>query len=478
MPDFFAQTMDLSSTEIALAQRYWECLPSARATGQTHVFKQKDRLSYLEVVSSWLSDFKPAITFAHSLAMGDEQGSGDDLVDGAIELSRKIVDQQWGPSDPSAPLRGNSKYSSLVQFTSTLLALQILTHENLHMGAADNVASECARARDRAKHWAKVKQWCAGLRQWLSTAVDLAIIAYDKKSLDKAKECVALVAKFPAPPGRKPAAQAAAEVRLRNAAELEEEDEDGFGPVRSELQGSPLTEAAEWTNAYDRFIAAIRAADDQLLDVPPDLRDRREMSDMHKRNDYVSLNKCAADIEKLVQADADDAGSETGDEQGGRASPTYDMSGAAGLVPAAAPPRPPTPPEFYEGFAADGYSQFGADDEPPVAAPAATSLGKRKAEKAAKDTGGVHQKQKCAEALAAEEAKASREAEHAALLDTRTALAYALVAYGGQLHKLQCAGPRFEPNLGWASQEVFEIAKQITAAKAAANGTAAGSSGV
>ena len=110
MSEYFAAVMELSTLEIDYAQRYWACKPTARATGDTRLTKQKERLSHLEVVWSWVSDFKPAGTFAKSLTNpACTDASSNDLSNEAEQLARKIIDHEWCPSDPSAPLRGNSR---------------------------------------------------------------------------------------------------------------------------------------------------------------------------------------------------------------------------------------------------------------------------------------------------------------------------------------------------------------------------------
>ena len=58
-------------------------------------------------------------------------------------------------------------------------------------------------------------------------------------------------------------------------------------------------------------------------------------------------------------------------------------------------------------------------------------------------------------------------ARHAQLLDTRTGLAHSLLAYAKQLHALGMAGPRFEPNIIWASSEVLDITRELDRSKRA-----------
>lgn len=684
--------MNPSEAEIDDARRFWECARGALADSTPKIQKQKTCLQHLQLIASWVCDAKYAATLAKQLSNHPKHSSDMDVLGPKIgHLAEQIIKRKWSPP-PSAPLRGNSTYSALVQFVATLLALKTLVHENMHMATADDVAKECARARDRAKHWAEVQRWCAEIRGWVMTCCDLVVRAFDSGNVDSAGECIALAGKFPHPPARKPLAQAAADARLRNATALAEDDDDGFGPVSTEPAGEPVdAPAAEeletpvgtmfstdkpmtrhqfylfklalgnaWADEqypmykdylklfnerkynpefvdkevfnplhceltmfmWDAELTIVREQEERERDGRPLL-----VGDPQLPNNLIE-DRGPPQPGDVIGADADsDAGSVTGDEDDGRASPTYDMSGAENLVPAPAPcrrlhrafcvppgqeanheltrpvydARPPTPPEFYEGFAADDYSRQGADDpssEVPAAAaphapgidlfahdeeeqarrrevyldppgsdpaymtpdPAPTgtdgklmpgqfftwwhgdpllfypvvedlryprrsnwcqnstgswtySLGetttqkaltskyldaadsyvqtrrrkawvvdeldperghrpaqmnrKRKAESAAKDTG-EFRPQKSAKAISQE----NRDAEHAALLDVRTALAHNLVEYGEQLHKIQCAGPRFLPNLGWASQEVLEIAKEIVQARTSAGSSA------
>lgn len=397
------------ANDVAMAARFWACSPSVRADGKTKLTKQKERLQELMLISSWLSDASFSDAFSRQLSNKAKLRVHCDSLSNAVEdLAEKIVLGLWH-ANHLTPLRGNSNASALVQFNATLLALRTLIYNNEHVQAAEDVFNESARTLDRPKHWTKVKQWCKDLHVFVNRCAELAGQSFDEVELNKAKACITLAGQLPTPPGRKSLAQVAAERRESVASALENEDEDGFAPVRSELQSSPI-------------------------EKPPD---------------------------------AGDSGSETGDEEdNGRTSPTYDMSGAESHVPAtSSAQRAPTPPQFYEGFAADGYSECGTDDEAtstPVAS--ASALGKRKAAAPPAPPAATQRNagdQKRARGLSLSE----MDAKHAQLFDTRTALAYSLVAYAQQLHALQSAGPRFEPNLSWASQEVFEIAKEIVAAR-------------
>lgn len=377
--------------DVDMADRFWACTPSVRADGKTRLTKQKERLAELALISSWLSDASFSTAFAKQLSNQAKPRvyMGDGLSNAVEDLAHKIMLGLWH-TNPSTPLRGNSNASALVQFNATLLALRTLIHKNQHVQAAEDVvlnSSSDTRQVTRL-HYAAVKQWCEDIGTFVDECAEIAGKSFDQEDLDKAKSCIALAGRFPAPPGRKPLAQVALERRASVATALEEEDEDGFAPVRTELKGSPTEPSGDETCDEE--------ASELLLSnpLPPSL------ASLHER------------------------------------------------------------PQFYEGFAADGYSDCGCSDGSADNAPVVVT-DKRRVRRIPLLSESGERDQKRAKCLTHEK----EDAKNAKLHHTRVALAHGLVAYAHQLHELQLAGPRFSPNLGWASQEVFDIAKEITGAR-------------
>lgn len=240
-----------------IAEQFWSTAPTARATGKTKCERQIEALQHLQLVASWLSDADLSLAFAKRLS--NQPASQDDsaVLRKVKALAHDIIRKAWSPSNPSNPITGNSTYTGTVQLAAIVLALKLMfgdvTDSNNLASSPSTVVkeviAECASsAKDRVSHWEAVHVWIGTFRTHLLSCANSLASAFDHADGSHGNMCIAMARGAPLAPGRKPAARVAEAQRLANAAALDDEDDDGFGLVRTETP-SPVLEMAPANDA-------------------------------------------------------------------------------------------------------------------------------------------------------------------------------------------------------------------------------------
>ncbi len=424
-------------------KRYWDTSQKMeRGQAIDPTARKRDCLRYLGIVASYLHNSKFASDMPKRMVNHACAPPCDDFPCKVVDFAFSIVTKNHNPNVAN-PLRGSSTTPALVKFTGVLLALEYMMRENVHVGVADSLVEDWVPGIGRSKEQCEeILAWCKALTPHIVACRDLAIEAScslpSPRFSTAATQCLKLANDTPLFPGLKSLADSEAKGRAFNAEQLENEDEDGFGPVSVELKGTPI-EKQPVSTALALFPApppgpSSDHEENVLLSFgrgnppthpfdanPPALAPSPSVS--NDVSEFTFERKRPMDYNPLVYHPIE-SGDETGDEAddaSGRASPVYDMSGAADLVPAP------------------------AED-------ARVALGKRTVDVVAHAGNERFKKARSSD---------EQTNEHADLLDTRTSIALAMYQYTLQLQRLNYAGPHFAHNLVWACDEVRTLVKDL-----------------